>query len=141
MFSPEEVRALVRAAADEQDGAILLTAGFTGLRRGELLALRWRDVDFATSTLRVSASFAAGEVTSPKSGKPGAVPLAAEVATALARLGQRGRFTGEDDLVFPGELGAHLDGSALRRRYERARARAGPRPLRFLDLRHTLGRG
>ena len=141
VFSPEEVRALVRAAADVQDGAILLTAGFTGLRRGELLALRWRDVDFATSTLRVSASFAAGEVTSPKSGKPGAVPLAAEVATALARLGQRGRFTGEDDLVFPGELGAHLDGSALRRRYERARARAGPRPLRFLDLRHTLGRG
>jgi integrase len=71
----------VRAAVDEQDAAIYLTAAFTGLRHGELLAVRWRDVDFATSTLRVSASFAAGAVTSPKSGKPRAVPLAAEVAT------------------------------------------------------------
>ena len=106
--------------------AIYLTAAFTGLRRGELLALRWRDVDFATSTLRVRACFAAGELTSPKSGKV-RVPCRwpREVATALARLGQRGRFTGDDDLVFPGELGGYLDGSALRRRYERARS---PRP-------------
>jgi integrase len=44
VFSPQEVRALVRAAESRQDGAIYLTAAFTGLRMGELLALRWRDV-------------------------------------------------------------------------------------------------
>lgn len=35
--------------------------------------------------------------------------------------------------------GGHLDGSALRRRFKRARDAAGLRPLRFRDLRHTLG--
>ena len=40
VFSPEEVMALVRAAESEQDAAIYLTAAFTGLRRGELVALR-----------------------------------------------------------------------------------------------------
>ena len=139
VFSPEEVWALVRAAASEQDAAIFLTAAFTGMRRGELLALRWRDVDFAGSSIRVRASYAAGALTTPKSGKVRAVPLAPDVAATLARLSQRRWFTGEDDLVFPGEAGSYLDGSALRRRYAAALRRAGLRPLRFHDLRHTFG--
>jgi integrase len=42
-------------------------------------------------------------------------------------------------LVFPGAAGDYLDGSALRRRYTGALARAGLRLLRFHDLRHTFG--
>ncbi|HTX33334.1 MAG TPA: tyrosine-type recombinase/integrase [Solirubrobacteraceae bacterium] len=139
VFSPEEVWSLARSAASEQDAAIYMTAAFTGLRLGELLALHWRDVDFAGSVIRVRASYAAGVLTTPKSGKVRAVPMAPDVATALAQLGQRKHWVGEDDLVFCGETGAHLDGSALRRRYKAALAAAGLRALRFHDLRHTFG--
>jgi integrase len=139
VFSPEEVWALVRAASTEQDGALFLTAAFTGLRRGELLALRWRDVDFARSVIRVRASYSAGAVTTPKSGKVRSVPMAPDVAAALARIGSRDEFVCDDDLVFVGATGTFIDASALRRRYNAALERAGLRRLRFHDLRHTFG--
>ncbi len=139
VFSPEEVWALVRAADSEQDAAIYLTAAFTGLRRGELVALRWRDVDFAASTIRVRGSYTAGQVTTPKSGRVRSVPMAPEVAEALARLGTREHFTGDDEPAFVGITGSYLDASALRRRYTAALERAGLRRLRFHDLRHTFG--
>src|SRR5205807_1732157 len=44
LYSREEVEALVRNAASEQDAAIYASAAMTGLRRGELVALRWRYV-------------------------------------------------------------------------------------------------
>ncbi len=139
VFSPEEVWALVRGARSAQDAALFLTAAFTGLRRGELLALRWRDVDFPGSLVRVRASYCAKKLTTPKSGKIRSVPMARDVAAALARLRDRDRWTGDEDLVFPGLDGDYLDGSALRRRYLAALSKAGLRRLRFHDLRHTFG--
>ena len=82
---PEEVWALVRAAGSEQDAAIYLTAAFTGLRRGELVAFRWRDVDFPALDVRVRGSYSGGALTTPKSGGC-AGPDGPEVAEALARL-------------------------------------------------------
>jgi integrase len=139
VFSPEEVMALVRAADSEHDAAIYLAAAFTGLRRGELVALRWRDVDFARSHIRVRASYSERFLSGPKSGKIRSVPMAPAVAKALARLGRRDSWTGDDDLVFPGQDGGYLDGSALYRRYKLALRRADLRDLRFHDLRHTFG--
>jgi integrase len=138
-YSPEEVHALARAASSEQDAALFLTAALTGLRMGELLALRWRDVDFAAQSVRVTASYTAGKLGTPKSGLGRVVPLMDEVAGMLARIGERDRWTAPDDLVFSGESGEPIDGSALRRRFKRARDAAGLRPLRFHDLRHTFG--
>jgi integrase len=65
--------------------------------------------------------------------------MAPDVASALARLGGRERYIGDDDFVFAGELGLPLDGDALSSRYREALTRAGLRPLRFHDLRHTFG--
>jgi integrase len=140
VYTPEEVHALARAAADDQDAALILTAAFTGLRQGELRALRWRDVDFDGETIRVERSVTMKDaVGTPKSGRGRAVPMAPEVAKPLARLGQRDRYVGEDDLVFSGQGGGFFDTSALLRRYRQAQARAGLRQLRFHDLRHTFG--
>ena len=139
VLAPEEVWALVRAAVSESDGAIFLTAAFTGLRMGELLALRWRDVDFSGSVIRVRSSWAGGQLTTPKSGKVRSVPLAPDVATALAKLAGREHWTGDDDLVFASDTGDHLSDSALRVRYKSALRRANLRELRFHDLRHTFG--
>jgi integrase len=136
VFSPEEVMALVRKAASEQDAAIYLVAAFTGLRRGELVALRWRDVGFLRSHIRVTASYTEGGLSTPKSGKARSVPMAPVVAETLARLAQH---DSDDALVFPGTHGTYLDASALYRRYKAALRRAGLRDLRFHDLRHTFG--
>jgi integrase len=65
--------------------------------------------------------------------------MAPDVATALARLGQRERWTTDDDLVFPGATGTFMDASAMYRRFVAAAARAGLGRLRFHDLRHTFG--
>jgi integrase len=63
--------------------------------------------------------------------------MAPDVASALAQLGRRPDWVGDDDLAFAGAAGGYLDGSALRRRYKTALEVAALRPLRFHDLRHT----
>jgi integrase len=128
-----------RQAEDNQDAAIIRVAAYAGLRQGELLALRWRDVDFAGSALTVARAMSAGIESSTKSGRVRRVPLADQAAAALDHLSRRDRFTAPGEFVFCNVLGRPLDGSALRRRYRRAQVAADARPLRFHDLRHTFG--
>ncbi len=154
-YSPEEIEALARALADglhreaerdeaeheddEQEAELVRVAAYAGLRLGELLALRWRDVDFAGHALTISRAMSDGVESSTKSGRIRRVPLPDQAAGALDRLSKREDYTTEDELVFCNVFGRHLDGSALRRRFKRARDKAGLRPLRFHDLRHTYG--
>jgi integrase len=139
---PEHIAA--RRLEDERDAAAVIVAAFAGLRLGELVALRWRDVDFEASRIRVMRGYVAGEVTTPKSRRGRSLPMSAQVATTLAKLGTRARWTGADDLVFAAGDGSHIDGGALARRYKRARdvarkADATIPALRWHDLRHTFG--
>jgi integrase len=139
-YDQTEVAALLRATEDEQDRAIFLTAATSGLRLGELIALRVRDVDFAGEVIRVSRSYGhqVGGVVSPKNGKGRSVPLIPQTAAALARLLQRSNFVSDDDLIFVRPTGGFLDRSALRRRYKHAQAEVHLRPIRFHDLRHSF---
>jgi integrase len=120
---------------------LYLTAAMTGLRQGELIGLRWRDVDFEARKVRVVSPYVRGEFNEPKSEDSGrSVPLAHRVADALARLREQTVYAAADDLVFcHPETGNPLDRSKLVRRFKNAIRRAEARPITFHELRHTFG--
>jgi integrase len=124
---------------DSRDAEAVRVAAYAGLRLGEQVALRWRDVDFRGSVLTISRAISAGVEGPTKTGHVRRVPMADHAAAALRRLAERQDFTGPDDHVFCNAYGQRLDDSALRRRYKRARDTAGLRPLRWHDLRHSFG--
>jgi integrase len=162
-FELEEIAAIARAAQDglhrdrqeanssegteaewqrinDQDAALFTIAAFTGLRLGELVALRWGDVDFGAARLTIARTMSAGELAaSTKSGRIRIVPLSDQVAAELAPLSQRELFTTRDDFVFCRADGGPLDRTAVRKRFARAQKQAGVRVRRFHDLRHTFG--
>jgi integrase len=129
---------LEQQKANVQDAVIYTVAGFTGLRQGELLALRWKHIRFADRTLVVVAAMSAGVESSTKSGKWRAVPLVTDAFVALDELSRREWFISPDDFVFCGPAGDPLNESALRRRFKAARDAAGLPPLPFHHLRHTF---
>jgi integrase len=146
VLTPEEVHAVARVADSSQDEAIFTVAAFTGLRMGELRALRWRDVDFTNRSILVRANYTRNRLTTPKSGKVRCVPLIDQAAAALDTLSRRDRFTQAADLIFVSDVGTYLDDADLRHRFYAALKRAGLEhkrheepPLRFHDLRHTFG--
>ncbi len=161
-YEPEEIEALASAAADgrhrqsqpshlneteiewraredAQDAELLRIAGYTGLRFGELLALRWEDIDLDSRRMIVHRAVSADVEGPTKSWQARFLPLADPAAEALTRLRAREDYTAREDYVFCSRLGQRLDASAVRRRYKRARDAAGLRALRFHALRHGAG--
>ena len=88
-LTPPEILRLL-AAADEPLRTLLLCAVLTGMRRGELLGLRWEDIDFEGSRLHVRRTLWRGKVVTPKSRRSRrAIDLASTLKAALARLPSR----------------------------------------------------
>jgi integrase len=138
----EQLAALVRHAPSQQDAVLYLTAAQSGLRQGELRALRWADIDFTSDRIHVRRSATVGsnaQIKPPKSGKVRSVPLVPAVAAALASLWRRESYTLDHDLVFPDGAGQVENDTLMRRRYYAALKRAGLPPVRFHDLRHMFG--
>jgi integrase len=141
----EELEALLRAAAHDYlgplDRVLWITAAMTGLRQGELVALRWRNVDWSARVVRVRRSYSRGQWTTPKSRRSiRAVPLADRVARELEQHFGRCAHTDDDDLVFcHPHTGTPYDASKSRVRFKDVLRRAELREIRFHDLRHTYG--
>src|SRR5215217_3492866 len=139
VFTPGEIRLLASNAESEQNAAIFTVTAFTGLRLGELRALRWEDIDFTNRIVHVRHSFTYGNEGAPKSGKVRSVPLIDQAAKALDDLSRRELFTDAEDLVFVNETGGVVDDTKLRRRYYDALDAAKLKRLTFHSLRHTFG--
>lgn len=131
---------IARHGAEDRDLADLLrVAAYTGLRQGELRALRWKDVKWPDRVLIVDRAVSDEVESTTKSGRGRIVPLAEQALIALNRVSERENFTSPNDYVFCTITGGRIDRSALRRRYVAARDVAGLPPLRFHDLRHVAG--
>ena len=142
----DEVNALAAAAQpgpyEAIDRALYLTAAMTGLRQGELVALRWLDVDWPSARVRVRQNYVLGEFGAPKSRRSTrSVPLADAVAGELDRPYQASSRQGDDDLVFADPFtGGPLDKAAILRRFRKAlKAARLDEGHRFHDLRHAFG--
>jgi integrase len=140
-----ELDALLAAAPDDDLGRVekvmYLAAAMTGMRQGELLALRWMDVDWLAHRVRIRRNYVRGEFGTPKSKRSTrSVPLADVLGGELDRLYQSTVWKADDDLVFAHpHTGKPIDRSRLLKRFKAALRRAGVREVRFHDLRHTFG--
>lgn len=140
-----------RAAKQDRLYALYAVGVAVGLRRGELLALRWQDVDLAQRTLRVSQTIqrvaGRGLVVGPPKSKRSrrTIPLPESCVSALKRYraAQAGeRLTAGEAWVYSGLVvttghGTGIEPWNMNRAFTALCERAGVRTIRFHDMRHT----
>ena len=122
----------------------------TGMRRGELLGLKWTDVDFNQSRIAVRQALVRGQLTTPKNGKGRQIAMSPGLgSTLLDLLGTRRReslhksWSENPEWVFCSKTGGQLDERNFTRTWYRVRRRAqklGVRPLKLHCTRHTYAR-
>jgi integrase len=146
-----QVNALFEAARGDRLEALYIVAVMMGLREGELLGLKWQDVNLEAGTLSVRRSLSYTETepkfNTPKNGKGRSLKLTDTAIDALRRhkiaqyeeRRQLGSLWEDHDLVFPSESGRPMRAwSLIGGPFKRIWKRAGlPERTRFHDLRHT----
>lgn len=128
----EEADQLLAKVEDEWH-PMILTAMRTGLRQGELCALRWEDVDLEEKMVHVRRSVWKGHISTPKNNRFRSVPLTNEVVAALDQHRHQ-----RSELVFCGQGGSMFTYTAIRSPIWRACKRAGLRKVQWHILRHSF---
>ncbi len=151
-LTAEEANRLVEASRGDRLEALYVLALHTGLRQGELLALKWEDLDLEAGILRVrrtltrtKGTYSVGEPKTRKSRRTvrltnGAVAvLRRHLERQLEEIGNLRSLYEPGGLVFANGTGGILNPSNLRNRsFAKLLRRAGlPADTRFHDLRHT----
>ena len=150
-MSPEQVKMLLDAASGDRLEALYVLAVHSGLRQGELLGLKWDDIDLEAGALHVRRALTTARggprLAAPKTkGSRRRVSLTGAAAEALKghlecqleEIDRAGSLWQENGLVFASEASAPLDRrDVTSRRFKPLLERAGLPHFRFHDLRHT----
>jgi integrase len=149
-LTPEQSRSLLDAAQLDRLEALYVLALSTGMRQGELLALKWADVDLDGAAIQVKATlqrtregFVFQEPKTARSRRQVALTRTAVKALRQHRASQleerlRCPYWQDPDLVFASEIGTPIEATNLiRRSFAPLLKRAGLPRIRFHDLRHT----
>jgi integrase len=151
VWSTAEVGRFLAAADGDDLEALFRLALTTGMRRGELLGLKWADIDFDAGALSVRRSLHRGDTARLIEAEPKTqagrrrVTLPAATVESLrrhrtAQLEYRlsiGPVYDDHDYVFVNETGGYIHPNTLNRRFAQLTAKAGLPAIRFHDLRHT----
>lgn len=121
-----------------------LCAFRTGMRLGELLGLRWGDIDWKQKFIRVERSYKRGRFDKTKTGKVRRVDMSDQLASGLRRLltarKKEALKAGSGEMVptiFHHE-GKPMEQNHIRRVFKRVLVKAGIREMRLHDIRHTF---
>ena len=141
VLTPEEIQRLLIQAKEDGCYELLLLELSTGLRRGEICALQWNDLNFRTGELRVERQVhrVRGElvVSSPKTKAANrSVILPAPVLNVLRKY----KTTATSRWIFPSPVNedSPRDPATVRKRLQTVLERSGCKKIRFHDLRHTF---
>lgn len=147
VWSPEQVQRFLAGVRPHRLYPLFLLALGTGMRKGELLALQWQDVDLEAGELTVRRNLVRNEAGQYEMGLPKTetgkrrIPLARDTVTALKahrEAERRGRrWPRPVDFVFTAASGNHVQHRQLDKVYRRVTEAAGLPRIRFHDLRHT----
>jgi integrase len=150
-LSPDEARRLIEAVSGDALEALYVLAVQTGMRQGELLALKWEDVDLNEGVIHIRRTLmrrggrvALGEPKTKGSRRPvhltdmAVAVLKTHLERQLEEIERLGDLYRDNGLVFTSGVGTLINPTNLRRRsFAPMLQRAGLPRVRFHDLRHT----
>jgi integrase len=134
-YSPEEVPLMLQKALQLVPlyYPLLLCAVRTGIRQGELIALKASDVDFRNRLIHVQRTLSRGRLKPPKNGKSRFVDMSKQTAAVLQELKRK-----PEDWLFQNSTQTQIDASNLRKMCKKFQKDAELRRIRFHSLRHTF---
>lgn len=127
---PKMLERIIQAAG--QDRALIICAVNTGMRAGELIGLRWQDVDLVNRIIVVSQTYSDGIFTKPKSNKIRSIPINETLYRVLMDVEKGGTY------VFTRSEGRHMSTDVMDYRLAATLKRAGSKHITYHVFRHTF---